>query len=399
MYLIYLERLAENDANSAANKIMLLYGEVPQNSLQIRNPISNNTIYGWNPNSPQSDQQNVQFILNWFTNPNSIFATQITARMDLLVIDLDGDGFHLTTSANNDIYFDMDGDSFAEATSWIADSGDGFLVRDLNSNGRIDGIGEMFGDQTTDGFTALRAYDLNEDGIINSSDAIWSTLKIWKDENLDGQTLASELHTLSSLNITGINVGVSSIDTTDITGTNWLGLITDTSTVTTTTGTLTIGNANFTVDGRNSDYIGSYTIDPATYALPDKRGYNNLMSLRDALNVDTSDEAAASSDLDTLREKFEYLAVQDIGTFFANYEDNAALFERALFQWAGVVNVASNSRGEYMEEARILGFMEKFFGHGFIASQSANDNFRSITNALNSFAVNDNFYSDVTKAA
>ncbi len=312
--------------------------------------------------------------VNWCDAPADIFGTQITARMDPLLIDLDGDGFALSISANNDVYFDMDGDSFAEATSWSVDAGDGFLVRDLNSNGRIDGIGEMFGDQTTDGFTALRAYDLNEDGVIDSNDAIWSTLKIWKDENFDGQTLASELHTLSSLNITGINVGLSSINTTDITGTNWRGIITDTSTVTTTTGTLAIGNANFTVDQRNSDYVGSYTIDPATYALPDKRGYNNLMSLRDALNVDTSDEAAASSDLDTLREKFEYLAVQDIGTFFANYEDNAALLDRAMFQWAGVVNEASNSRGDYMEEARILGFMEKFFGHGFIAEDTNSAN-------------------------
>ncbi len=311
---------------------------------------------------------------HWIEGPDNVFGTQIPFRMDPLVIDLDGDGFALTISANNDVYFDMDDDSYAEATSWIADSSDGFLVRDLNSNGRIDGIGEMFGDQTTDGFTALRAYDLNEDGIINSSDAIWSTLKIWKDENFDGQTLTSELHTLSSLGITGINVGLSSIDTTDITGTNWLGVITDSSTVITTTGTLAIGNANFTVDQSNTDYVGSYTIDPATFELPTKRGYNNLMSLRDALNVDTSDETAASSDLDTLREKFEYLAVQDIGTFFANYEDNAALFERAMFQWAGVVNVASNSRGDYMEEARILGFMEKFFGHGFIAEDTNSAN-------------------------
>lgn len=312
--------------------------------------------------------------LTWMLNAANTFQTQIQTRMDPLMIDLDGDGFHLTTSVNNDIYFDMDGDSFAEATSWNADSNDGFLVRDVNANGRIDGVQEMFGNATIDGFSDLRAYDLNEDGVIDSSDAIWSTLKIWRDDNLDGQTLSSELHTLSSLNITGINVGVSFINDADITGANWLGIITDTSSVTTSTGSLIIGNANFTVDQRNSEYIGEHTYDLTTFLLPDKRGYSDMMSLRDALNVDTSDDLGVADNVDTLREKFEHLAVQDISTFFTNYADNVALFERAMFQWAGVVNVASNLRGVYMEEARILGFMEAFFGHGFIAEDTNSPN-------------------------
>lgn len=62
-----------------------------------------------------------------------------------LVIDLDGSGtIDLISLANSQTYFDFRGDGFAEKMGWVA-PGDGFLVRDLNGNGQIDGVAEMFG--------------------------------------------------------------------------------------------------------------------------------------------------------------------------------------------------------------------------------------------------------------
>jgi len=43
---------------------------------------------------------------------------------------------------------------------------DGLLARDANSNGTIDGIAELFGNQSKSGFTMLAACDLNADGVI-----------------------------------------------------------------------------------------------------------------------------------------------------------------------------------------------------------------------------------------
>lgn len=43
---------------------------------------------------------------------------------------------------------------------------DGLLARDLNSNGRIDNITELFGNATTPGFTALKTRDSNNDNRI-----------------------------------------------------------------------------------------------------------------------------------------------------------------------------------------------------------------------------------------
>jgi hypothetical protein len=51
-------------------------------------------------------------------------------KYDPLVIDLNRDG---NTDLTNNVYFDLDANGFAEATSWI-DGSDGLLVMDRNGN-------------------------------------------------------------------------------------------------------------------------------------------------------------------------------------------------------------------------------------------------------------------------
>ena len=80
-----------------------------------------------------------------------------------LILDLDGNGVE-TVSVNDGVYFDHDGNGFAEKSGWVSEN-DGILVRDLNNNGQIDGGNELFGDQTllsddtkaANGFEALAA--------------------------------------------------------------------------------------------------------------------------------------------------------------------------------------------------------------------------------------------------
>jgi hypothetical protein len=101
-----------------------------------------------------------------------------------LVLDLDGDGVETTTVANG-IYFDHDGNRFAEKTSW-AGYDDGVLVWDRNNDGIINDGKELFGDQTilkngslaSNGFQALAEWDDNHDGKIDVNDSIWSNLKV-----------------------------------------------------------------------------------------------------------------------------------------------------------------------------------------------------------------------------
>jgi len=60
------------------------------------------------------------------------------------VLDLDGDGAELTGRSSISPLFDVDGDFYGERTGWVRPD-DGLLVRDLDGNGTIDDITEMFG--------------------------------------------------------------------------------------------------------------------------------------------------------------------------------------------------------------------------------------------------------------
>src|SRR3546814_11154434 len=98
-----------------------------------------------------------------------------------------------------------------ESTAWIG-ADDGFLVRDLNQDGAITTGLEMFGSNTRlqdgttaeHGFAALRELDSNQDGVIDSQDAAFSELKIWRDANDNGRTDIDELLSLSEAGIASL---------------------------------------------------------------------------------------------------------------------------------------------------------------------------------------------------
>jgi hypothetical protein len=127
---------------------------------------------------------------------------------DPLVLDLDGDGLELTSRTNVNVHFDVDNDGFAERTAWVTGD-DGFLARDLNGNGKIDHIGELFGDAATSGFTALATLDSNGDGKIDAADAEFASLRVWRDLNGNGVTDAGELKTLAESGITEISLATT----------------------------------------------------------------------------------------------------------------------------------------------------------------------------------------------
>ncbi|MDO9434043.1 MAG: hypothetical protein Q7T95_01270, partial [Hydrogenophaga sp.] len=145
---------------------------------------------------------------------NDLFnaARSVVQQRDPLVLDLDGDGLDLAPASSN-LLFDHNADGIKTGTGW-ARPDDGFLVRDLNSNGLIDSGRELFGVDTvkrngqlaTQGFDALSDLDSNADGQITSADAAWSELQVWRDLNQDGITQSGELNTLTSLNISSINL-------------------------------------------------------------------------------------------------------------------------------------------------------------------------------------------------
>lgn len=99
-------------------------------------------------------------------------------QTDPLILDIDGNGFDLT-SADDGANFDIDADGLMDKMA-VTKGNDAMLALDINNNGVIDNGKELFGDQNgaADGFSELAKYDDNKDGVIDSQDKIFDSLKL-----------------------------------------------------------------------------------------------------------------------------------------------------------------------------------------------------------------------------
>jgi hypothetical protein len=134
-----------------------------------------------------------------------------------VILDLSGEGFFLTSAANG-VKFDIAGTGNPVQMGWTAPGADNAFLALPGADGLVDTGKQLFGNFTSqpasnnpNGFAALAVYDLpanggNGDGIIDSRDAIYSSLRLWIDANHDGISQTEELHTLSSLGVVSISL-------------------------------------------------------------------------------------------------------------------------------------------------------------------------------------------------
>ena len=211
-------------------------------------------------------------------------------RRDPLVLDLDNDGIETTGfSATSPILFDTDGDGIKTGTGWVKPD-DGFLVLDRDGNGRIDDGRELFGDATplndagsleqrdgvaSDGFEALTKEDTNRDGLVNSADGRWSSLRIWRDINQDGVSQASELFTLEGLGIAAIRTQ-SSLLNQNLENGNVLhkqgSFLRSNGTQGTAATVQEVSNLNLAEDTFSREFTTTVPVMPAVKMLPKLRG-------------------------------------------------------------------------------------------------------------------------------
>ncbi|MFZ5731433.1 MAG: hypothetical protein ACOY4O_01770, partial [Pseudomonadota bacterium] len=270
--------------------------------------------------------------------------TQPSPPTDPLVLDLDGDGVELISVAQSHARFDYDKDGFAEKTGWVG-SDDGFLVFDRDGDNQVDGIDELFGNQTVDGFASLAQIDSNADGKIDASDTDFSSLRVWRDLDGDGQSDAGEVFSLADVGVSSINLAKTP-STQKIAG-NDIGF----------TGTFVHANGEagdaaavfFQTDRGNTRWVApeGFVLAPEARDLPNIRGYGQLRDLRYEMTLN-----------ETLRGHVRDF-VLDSGSKTA--PELRAAIEQIMLEWAGVGNVAAGSRGPNID-AQKLTFLEKFFG-------------------------------------
>lgn len=126
-----------------------------------------------------------------------------------IMLDLDGDGIELVDHENSTVFFDMDLDGIADRTGWVS-ADDGMLVLDRNGNGIIDNSLEIsFASDDEAAVTdleGLRAWDTNQNGLIDAGDEAFAQFQVWRDINQNGISEEGELFSLGEMGIRAINL-------------------------------------------------------------------------------------------------------------------------------------------------------------------------------------------------
>ena len=154
-----------------------------------------------NGRDPLAGQLGANTVLTFGSKTYGMFAP--------VVLDLDGDGIELVSRKKSRASFDYAGDGAADDTGWIGRD-DGFLVIDRNNDGLITEAAELSlaseDEEARSGLQGLARLDSNGDGVVDSNDARFGELRVWRDSNGNGRSDAGELLTLEQAGVVAIRL-------------------------------------------------------------------------------------------------------------------------------------------------------------------------------------------------
>jgi trimeric autotransporter adhesin len=182
----------------------LNYDEVPAGTMVSLAPNSSVTLDGvFDPNNSNS----IQTIND--TNYSENIDDCPDGGVDPIILNLQENAKVQTTSVSgSNTYFDMQNNGQKVQTGW-ATAGEGLLVYDPNNINTVTDDADLVA-----GFSALKSLAQKVDGTdsstLNSSDALWSSLKVWVDNSGSGNFESEQLETLDKLGITSINLDFTS---------------------------------------------------------------------------------------------------------------------------------------------------------------------------------------------
>ena len=287
-------------------------------------------------------------------NPDTIEQEHASANASPIVLDLNGDGIRtLPESETQRVYFDLNNNGFAERTGWVSPE-DGLLALDLNQNGTIDNGAELFGNHTlltngtlaANGFEALKQYDADGNGIIDSSDPVYSSLRIWQDKNSNGSTDEGELRTLDQAGIASIALDYTEHTTTDSAGNvhRQQGRYTKAD-----GSTAAAADVWFAANPAHSRYSYKAEHTGQSAKLPDVAAFGNVMDLKDS----------AAKDPKLAQMLADYVAHLKNGT------ETDAMMQALLYRWTDADRAEQGSRGRNID-ARDMAAFEALTGEPFV---------------------------------
>lgn len=262
--------------------------------------------------------------------------------VDPLVLDLSGNGISLTSLPHSNAFFDYRGDGIRSNTGWVS-AEEGLLVL-APAVGEPVAASNLIGALSGNGFSDLIALDLNNDGVLDASDAGYADLRVWIDADGNGESSDAELFTLNDLGISAIGLNST------VVGKNVDGnIITATATFTINGRSSTIAEVNFAVSSQNvilpSD--DGVTLTEDALKLPNLTGFGFMADLAVAVSLDTDLEAMV------------YDLVFDSGTMTGAQFDEA--FQAMVLEWAGATDINPTSQGAFVD-ARHLAVVYAYFG-------------------------------------